>query len=68
MDLPELRAELLETAQEYLDDQHKLKRKFGEIAFEDAVKAVKKLVLPILFSPITSVNSFRSISKSLKFL
>lgn len=42
MDLPELRAELLETAQEYLDDQHKLKRKFGEIAFEDAVKAGRK--------------------------
>jgi hypothetical protein len=42
MDLPELRSELLETAQEYLDDQHKLKRKFGEIAFEDAVKAGRK--------------------------
>ena len=42
MDLPELRSELLETAQEYLDDQHKLKRKFGEIAFEDAVKSGRK--------------------------
>lgn len=42
MDIPDLRAELLETAQEYLDDHYKLKRKFGEIAFEDAVKAGKK--------------------------
>lgn len=38
MDLPELRAELLETAQEYLDDHYKITRKFGEIAFESAVK------------------------------
>lgn len=40
--LEELRAELLETAQEYLDDQYKLKRKFGEIAFEQAIKDGKK--------------------------
>lgn len=42
MDIPDLRAELLETAQEYLDDQYKLKRKFGEIAFEEAIKAGRK--------------------------
>ena len=42
MDIPDLRAELLETAQEYLDDHFKLKRKFGEIAFEDAIKTGKK--------------------------
>lgn len=42
MDLPELRAELLETAQEYLDDQYEITRKFGEIAFEAAIKAGTK--------------------------
>lgn len=42
MDLPELRAELLETAQEYLDDQYKITRKFGEVAFEAAIKAGTK--------------------------
>lgn len=42
MDIPEMRAELLETAQEYLDDHYKLKRKFGEIAFEEAIKAGTK--------------------------
>ena len=42
MDIPEMRAELLETAQEYLDDQYKIKRKFAEIAFEEAIKAGTK--------------------------
>ena len=52
MDIPDLRAELLETAQEYLDDQYKLKRKFGEIAFEQAIKAgTKTLVQHAEFIP-----------------
>jgi hypothetical protein len=42
MELTELRAELLETAQEYLDDHYKITRKFGEIAFESAVKSGSK--------------------------
>ena len=42
MDIPDLRAELLETAQEYLDDHFKIKRKFGEIAFEEAIKTGTK--------------------------
>jgi hypothetical protein len=42
LDLPELRSELLETAQEYLDDQYKITRKFGEVAFEAAVKSGAK--------------------------
>lgn len=42
MYIPEMRAELLETAQEYLDDHYKIKRKFGEIAFEEALKAGTK--------------------------
>lgn len=42
MDLVELRAELLESAQEYLDDQYKITRKFGQLAFEAAVKAGTK--------------------------
>ena len=61
MDIPELRAELLETAQEYLDDQYKLKRKFGEIAFEDAVKAGRKTLadhkefIPEMYSMIDAM-------------
>ena len=42
LDIPELRSELLETAQEYLDDHYKITRKFGEIAFEAAVKGGTK--------------------------
>lgn len=42
LDMPELRSELLETAQEYLDDNYKITRKFGEIAFETAVKSGAK--------------------------
>ncbi len=38
IDIPELRSELLETAQEYLDDNYKITRKFGEVAFEAAIK------------------------------
>ena len=42
LDIPELRAELIETAQEYLDDQYKMNLKFGRVAFDAAVKAGTK--------------------------
>lgn len=52
MELPELRSELLETAQEYLDDHYKIKRKFGEIAFEAALKTgTKTLANHLEFMP-----------------